>query len=237
VIRFVAPCIFRVENFGWYIGARLWYEYTEVRMGDEILLRQLPAYRRLHHSPCIPQANPSSCTIGPACPAGVYQPYIDIRTFLQFLSEELCIPGRMQRQEYLSEAGRECCLRFADSDLCPRYLRSVSRQKMVHGLRRRKLSNRRQHAECVAGQEEDVFGSISYGYLFGVFDVRYRIGRPRILGEACVCVVYRVCSFEEAGIFKQRGMLDRGKNFRFFLCAEVYTFRVAAALEVEHGII
>src|SRR5690606_38607972 len=107
VIRFVAPCIFRVENFGWYIGARLWYEYTEVRMGDEILLRQLPAYRRLPHSPCIPQANPTSCTIGPACPAGVIHPSIDNGTFLQLLAEEICVRGSVLWQEYLSYAGRE----------------------------------------------------------------------------------------------------------------------------------
>ena len=77
----------------------------------------------------------------------------------------------MQSEEGSSKAGREGGLRLGDSSLSARNLGGVSRQEVVHGLLRRQDGHRGQHAEGIAGEEEDSCGVVAEGVLLVAGDV------------------------------------------------------------------
>ena len=85
-----------------------------------------------------------------------------------------------------AEAGRERRLRLGDADLGAGDLGRVAADEVVHRLRGRELADRRQHAEGVAGQEDDVGRVAGDAGDLGVADELDRVGPAGVLGDAGV---------------------------------------------------
>ena len=72
------------------------------------------------------------------------------------LAEHRRVAARRQRQERRAEAGAERRLRLGDALLGAGDLRGVAREEVIHRRLRRQPRDRRQHAERVGGQHDDV---------------------------------------------------------------------------------
>ena len=90
-----------------------------------------------------------------AGPAGVDQPAIDAALGDPLL-EQIAVDRRMARHERRAEAGREGRFGLGHADLGAGDLGGVARQEVVHRLVGRQPRDRRQHAERVGGQHDDV---------------------------------------------------------------------------------
>ena len=101
---------------------------------------------------------------------------------LDDVAQQIAVDGRMQRQERRAEAGRERRLRLGHALLGARHLGRVAGQKMIHRLRWIEFGDRRQHAEGVAGQHDDVLGMAGAPCRRGVGDELERIGDAGVLG-------------------------------------------------------
>jgi hypothetical protein len=91
-----------------------------------------------------------------AGPAGVDQPAVDVVLGDQ-LAQHVAVGARMPRHERRAEASREGRLRLAaDALLGAGHLGRVARQEVVHRLAGGELGDRRQHAEGIGRQHDDV---------------------------------------------------------------------------------
>jgi len=83
----------------------------------------------------------------------------------------------MERQEGLSETGREGRLRFRDSVFGARHLGGVTRDEVEHYLFGSDFGDKGEDAAGVAGEEDDV-GRMGHGQArdCGVFDVLDGVG-------------------------------------------------------------
>jgi hypothetical protein len=75
---------------------------------------------------------------------------------LHLLGQHGGVLGRVEHDESRAEAGGERGLRLLDAVFRAGNQGSVTADEMVHGLRKVELADRREHAERVAGQENDV---------------------------------------------------------------------------------
>ena len=89
----------------------------------------------------------------------------------------------MQRKERSAETGREGRLGLLHARFGSRELRRVAREEMVHGLLVGKPDDRRQDAERVGREEEDVLRMSRRSGNQRIGDVPHRVRRPRILGQ------------------------------------------------------
>ena len=70
------------------------------------------------------------------------------------------------------------------------HLGCVAADEVVHRLRMREARDRRQHAECVAAEQDDVFGVGADAGDGGIVDVLNGVRRTRVLGDADVVIVH-----------------------------------------------
>ncbi len=106
-----------------------------------------------------------------------------------FLLQHFGIACRVQRQERGREAGAESRLRLRHAGFRARHLGRVTRQEVIHRLRRREFRQGRQHAEGVASQEEDVLRMPAAAARLAIRDKFDRIGGPRVFSDAAVVEV------------------------------------------------
>ena len=76
------------------------------------------------------------------------------------------------------------------SEFLQSYKSSVAADEVVHGLCQVQLADRREHAERVAGQEDDVLGVWPDARYLGVGDVLDRVGRTSVLRDGFICVIH-----------------------------------------------
>ena len=115
-----------------------------------------------------------------AGPAGVHEP--DPRVVLaHLLGEQLGVLARVPDEERPAEARRERRLRLLHAHLGARDLRGVAADEVIHRLRRRERADRRQHAERVAGEEDDVVRMAGDAGNLRVRDELDRICAARVL--------------------------------------------------------
>ena len=122
---------------------------------------------------------------GAAGPAGVHQPHVRA-VLVDQLAEHLGVLRRMPDEEHRAEAGRERRLRLGHAALGAGDLRRVAGEEVVHRLLARELRDRRQHAERVGGEEDDVLRMPAASARDVVRDVVQRIRRARVLGDRLV---------------------------------------------------
>ena len=108
--------------------------------------------------------------------------------------------------------------------------------KWIHRLLGRELRDRRQHAERVGGQEDDVLRMSAEAGNHGVLDELDRIRRARVLGLAVVVVVGNARDGIEHHVFQHGAEAERVVDLRLGLGREVDALGVAAAFEVEDAV-
>ena len=156
-LALVAPGLDRLENVRLDAGNLLRHGETEVRIGAEISAMQRTVKRGRHQPSRHPNRHAPSGAELAAGPSGIDEPTIDMVPRDQ-IAQKIAVNSRMQRQERRAETGRKRRLRLGHALLGTRNLGGVAGEEMIHRLRRIELGDRRQHAERVAGQHDDVFG-------------------------------------------------------------------------------
>ena len=129
------------------------------------------------------EAHALAGAVGAAAPAGVDEPDA-CAVLLHLRRQQLGVLGRVPDEERAAEAGRERGLRLGHAHLGAGDLGGVAADEVVHRLRGRQRAHRRQHAEGVAGQEDDVGRVAGDARNLGVGDELDRVGAARVLGDA-----------------------------------------------------
>src|SRR5262249_25796418 len=150
-----------------------------------------------------------------------------------FLGQKPGIFHRMPDQEWSSEAWREGCLRFRHTYFGSRHFGRVTADKVVHRLGRRELAYRRENAEGIAGEKNDVAGMAGDAGNFGVANELNRIGSTRILRDAGVGEVDAMGCFLVYHILQDRSKSKGLENLRFRLRREIDGLGIAAAFNVK----
>ena len=108
------------------------------------------------------------------------QPVLISQTFVlclrDSLGKQLGVLARMPDEERAAEAGRKRRLRLGHADFGAGDFGRVTADEVVLGLLRRQPADRRQHAEGVAGQKDDIGRMIGDARNLGVGDELDRIG-------------------------------------------------------------
>ena len=96
----------------------------------------------------------------------------------------------MQLQEGLAEAGREGRGGLGDAALGAGQLGGEAGEEVVLGLFRRQDGNRRENAESIRREEDDVVGGRSRrDRTNDVLDVVNGVGNTGVLGNALICEI------------------------------------------------
>ena len=150
----------------------------------------------------------------------------------------LGVDARVARHEGRAEAGREGRLRLGHAALGAGDARGVAGQEMVHRLLGGEQADRRQHAERVGGQHDDVgSGWPARPVAAGVRDELERVAAARVLGQAVVVEARRCRRAVEDDVLQHRAEPRRGGvDLRLGRGVEPDHLGVAAALEVEDAV-
>jgi hypothetical protein len=114
---------------------------------------------------------------------------------LHLLGQHGGVLGRVEHDESRAEAGGERGLRLLDAVFRAGNQGSVTADEMVHGLRKVELADRREHAERVAGQENDVLQVRPDAWYLCVGDVLDRVSSPGVLCSKTTAVRKNVFFF------------------------------------------
>ena len=175
---------------------------------------------------------------GAAGPAGIDQPAIGLVLGNQG-AQQVTIFGRMARHEGGAEAGGEGRLRLlAQTLLGAGDLGGEAGQEVIHGLRRRQLGDRRQHAEGIGRQHDDVPGMSGAAGGAGVGNEIDRIGGAGVFGQGRVVQVERAGGRVHHHILQHGAeALGGGEDFRLGLAAQLDHLGIAAAFDVEDAML
>ena len=117
-----------------------------------------------------------------------------------------------------------------------RDLGGIAGEEVIHRLFRRQSRNRRQHAESIGGQEDNVLGMSAHARESRVLDEIHRVGRARVLGHAVIVVIRNACVGIKHNIFQDTTEADRMEDLGLIPLRQPDALGVAAALEVEDAI-
>ena len=151
--------------------------------------------------------------------------------------QKLGVTRGMKHHERRAEAGRERGLRLLDSHFGARDLGRVSAQEVVHRLGQTEPADRRQHAEGVTREKDDVSRMPRHAGDLGMVDKLDRVARARVLGDRAVPVIGLTRLGVEHHVFEHRAEPDRPVDLRLFLLAQVDALGVATSLDIEHPFI
>ena len=194
-----------------------------------------PGQHGAHHGAGVGELHPLAHAVRAAAPSGVHQPDVGV-VLMQQRAEHLGVLGGMPDEEDGAEACRERGLRFRDAALGARDLRGVPGEEVIHRLLPGELGDRRQHAEGVGRQEDDVPGVPAASARHVVADVRQRVRRARVLGDALVLELHLPAVGIEHDVLEDRAEHLRGPvDVGLALRREVDDLGVAAPLEVERA--
>ena len=143
----------------------------------------------------------------------------------------------MQFQECLTEASGEGRGRLGDAALGASQLSSEAGQEVVLGLLRSQDGNRRQYAECVSRQEDNVLCCRCRGYrAYDVFDMVDRVRYTGVLGDTLVSEI-NLAFCINGYVLQQSVALDCIVDIRLGFLIQVDNLCIAAALEVEYAVV
>ena len=175
-------------------------------------------------------------TLSGSVPTCIYEVCL-CTALLHLLYKLLCILGRMQLEECLAEASRECWSRLCDAALCTCQLGGEAREEVVLGLLMVKNRNRRQYAECVSAQEDNLLcsGTLRFRPL-DVLNMIDRIRNTSVLGYALVSEVY-LSVLVNCYVFKQSVACDSAVDVGLRLFVKIDNLSIAAAFVVEDALV
>ena len=143
----------------------------------------------------------------------------------------------MKLKECLSEASRECRCRLCDSTLCTSKFSCESGKEVVLCLLWCQDRYWRKYAECICGQEDNLFRCRCRRYRANnVLDVVDRVGNTCVLCYALVSEVDLALSIK-CYVLKKSVSLDRIVDVRLRLFVKVDNLSVASTLEVEYSVV
>ena len=143
----------------------------------------------------------------------------------------------VQRQERISEAGRESGLGLRHPALSARNLGRVAREEVVHGLTSAQTRDRREHTEGVRRQKDDVLGVAAHGSLLVVGDVVDGVGHARVLRFMDIKIVNSFRHGVHSDILEQSISLDGAEDIRLRLLRQIDGFGVTASFKIEDAVI
>ena len=115
-----------------------------------------PDERRAHHRARVAELHALAHAVRRRPLQPVFTSHTCESCSLEQLAEHLGVLRRMPDEEHRAEARAEGRLRLLHAALRARDLRRVAGEEVVHRLLARELRDRRQHAERVGGEEDDV---------------------------------------------------------------------------------
>src|SRR4030095_10423705 len=142
----------------------------------------------------------------------------------------------MPNEKRSAKTGRERRLWFGHSHLGARDLCSVAAYEMIHRVRWRKGSNRWQHAERIAREENHIGWMARDTGNFRVLNELNRICATSVLRDARVGVI-DITILVEHHVFEHGAKAQSLKNIRLVLGREVDRLCVAAAFNVEDAFV
>ena len=141
----------------------------------------------------------------------------------------------MARHEWCAKAGREGCFRLGHTDLGAGDLRRVTGQEVIHRLLGRQTRDRRQDAERIRGQHDDILRHRPHIFFRGVGNEFDRIGTAGIFRLAVVVEIEFPRFRVHHDIFEYGSEPPRGRvDFRFRILGKPDHLGVAAALKIEY---
>ena len=233
----VGPGVAWPQHLARHVGAGVGHGQAEARVDAHRRRRQPAVERGMQQRAGVLDLHPAADAVGAAAPTGVDQPAIGLVALDPF-AEHLGVDRRMARHEGRAEAGRKCRLRLvAEALLGARHLGGVARQEVVHRLLGAELGDRRQHAERVGGQHDDVLRLARAAGRGRVGNVVERIRRPGVLGVARVVEVELAVVVDDDVLEDRAEALGGGVDFGLVFGAQPDHLCVAAAFEVEHAVV
>ena len=143
----------------------------------------------------------------------------------------------MQFQECLTEASGEGRSRLCDAALCTSQLSCETGQEVILSLLRCQNRYRRQYAECICRQEDNVLRCGSRrDRTYDVLNMIDRVGYTGVLGYALIREI-NLAFCIQSNVLKQSVAFDRIVDVGFGLLVQVDNLSVAAAFEVEYAIV
>ncbi|KAG6546316.1 hypothetical protein Mapa_012357 [Marchantia paleacea] len=201
----------------------------------ELCIQKRPIVNGIDDAPGVGELHPRSHAVAAPGPASVDQPRRG-PVLLHLLGEHGRVLGGMHHDEGGSEAGREGGCGLGDAVFGAGNDRSVPADEVVHGLRERQLTDRGQHAERVAGQENDILRMRPDAGDLRVGDELDGVRGPRVLGHGLVAVIDLAALLVEDHVLQDSPELDRVPNVGLALFREVDALGVAAPLDVGHAV-
>ena len=142
----------------------------------------------------------------------------------------------MPDHEGRAKASRKRGFWLGDAHLGAGDFGRVPAHKVIHGLVGRQATNRRQHAEGIAGEEDDVARMATGAGDHRVGDVVDGIGRTGVFGNRVGGVIDPAALLVADDVFQDRAKADGAKNLRLLLWGQVDALGIAAALDVEDSL-
>ena len=144
------------------------------------------------------------------------------------------IDFRPTRQEGRAEAGGESRLRLlAQALFRAGNPRRIARQEVIHGLRRGKLGDWRQHAKGIRGQHHHIARQAGGAAFDDVRNIGQRIAGTRIFRELAIIQVKPACFIGDHIFQNGAEAMGRIPDLRLGLTAQFDHFGIAAAFEIE----
>ena len=139
----------------------------------------------------------------------------------------------MHWHERFTEASREGCLWFFDTNFCSSNLCGVARNEVVGCLFWRKTRNRWKNTERITGQEDDILWVAATRIHGTVVDEFDWIGTSCVLCFADIGEVRYAVSIENDVLKDGSSTSSGSKNFRLVFFGQVDEFCIASTFEVE----
>ena len=191
----------------------------------------------MHNGPGIGDLHALADAVGPAAPAGIDQPDGDIMLGNSFL-EQIGIDGGRQDHERGPETGAKGGAGLGDAFFGAGHFGGVAGEEMIHRLFRGEFGHRRQDAEGIAGEHDDILGMTAEALPVGVSDMADGVGGPGIFGEGVVIQIYAAGIAVKADIFQNGaetpgGLVDVG----FGAGRQTDDFGITAAFDIENAMV
>ncbi len=203
-----------------HAGHALRHVEIEHRIGPVGDVVELPGERRANHRARVADLHPRPDAVRTAAPPGVDQPHLRVMAG-DPVAEELRVHGRVQHHERGAEAGAERRLRLGDAPFGAGDLRGVAGEEVIHRAGRRQPRDRRQHAERIRRQHDDVPRMSRLPGRQVVVDELDRIRAARVLGQRIVIQIERARRHVHLHVLEHRAESPRRRvDLRFRLRRE-----------------
>lgn len=170
-------------------------------------------------------------------PAGVEEPGVGV-VLLDLVGKHGGVLHRVQSKEGLGEAAGEGGLGLGDAVLSTGHLGGVTRDEVEHGLVAVQLGDGGQDTAGVAGEEDDVGGSVGgQARDLGVGDVLDGVGASSVLGEGGIVVVDFAGGGVEDDVLEDGSVADGAEDIGLLLSRQTDGLGVAATLDVEDTVV